>query len=619
MTGVSLEDIEITDVEEHPVTESVKLNGPPGTGKTTESAARVAALLEQHDYELGDVLWATYRKSLAAETLERLAKWGVIDEKELSDPYKGPTRFIGTVHAVGNRLVDGVGDTVGYSEKKEFAAERGLRYDSRSPWDEPPGQTLFDVFDYAANNLIDIHDPAEREEIPQLEQLKDDFRGDIGRAWDAWTAYKREEDVSDFWEQLAEPLRQGVTPSHDIVVIDEFHDAYPLMAKLASTWIEAADVAIVAGDPLQVVNTYAGASPSYFHNLDLPEVELPTAWERPPREHWSVATQLLANAHTPPDVKIDNRGSFREASSPTFDHQSDNGWTLPDADRARSPAWMVREFGTDTMFLTRTQKQATGIARALEKAGVLYETQNSMNIEGWGARDDMSERTALYNALQKAKSLSPGDSDGHGLTRYDEGREDSKDEVVLRAREAAALLDHAGAEWLDGSRAAVTEHANQLEADGTPVTAADIEPYTKPEFWGVYNHGAGAVRRLNKTASRAEGTALKKTDFEALRQALAHNDEPVMSVDTKVYTIHASKGSEAKNVVVYDGITNRIRENMDESERERKNEFRTWYVALTRSRANLFVLRDGFPWMQSFLPSNLLDAAKTAANHGVEA
>lgn len=616
---VELEEIEITGIEEYPANCSVKLNGPPGTGKTTESAARVATLLEEYGYDVSDVLWGTYRRSLATETLERLAEWGVIPESELADPSDGPTRYINTMHAVSSRLVGGAGDVVTYGDKKAFAKKRGLRIERRSPWDEPPGQLLFDVFQYAANNLIDLHKQEERQLVPKLDDLHEEYNGDIGRAWDDWQDYKAQNDKIDFWEQLAAPLRQNIEPSHDIVVIDEYHDAYPLLAKLSEQWIESAETAIVAGDPLQVVNTYAGADPEHYKRVELPEIQLPKAWQRPPREHWAVATSLLKNAHDPPNVEIGNTGSFHVGQSPSFAYDKESGWLVPKPDDARSPAWMINKFGEDTMFLARTQKQATGIARALDSAGVLYETQSSMDIDGWGAREDMSERTAVYNALQKLSGVSAERRTGGGLSRYTENTGETISDIRFRHQEAAALLDHAGATHLSESRSDVTEYANRIENDETVVTGEEIAEYTDPEFWQTYNRGSGAVRHLNKSANRTEGRRLKDHDFEALQAALSRNDEPVLSVDTLVYTIHASKGTEAKNVVVYDGITNRIRSAMRQKGREYNNEWRTWYVALTRSRNNLFVLRDAFDWTVPFLPDSLVATAEQARKGSVEA
>jgi DNA helicase-2/ATP-dependent DNA helicase PcrA len=619
MSDIDLSDIEITGVEEYPANESVKLNGPPGTGKTTESAARVARLLENYEYELGDVLWSTYRHSLAMETLERLAEWGVIPESELSDPTDGPTRYIATTHACANRMVGGVGDMVTWYGRKQFAEGRSLRFDKRDPWDDPPGQLLFQVFDYAANNLLDLHEQTDREQIPMMDDLRDKYPGDVARAFDDWQDYKAQNDKFDFWEQLRAPIDQGVQANKDVVVIDEYHDATPLMAKLSERWIEQAEVAIVAGDPLQVVNTYAGADPEFFERMDLPEILLPKAHKRPPRQHWAAATTVLENAHERPPVEIVNSGSFHVGSSPRFSHSGENGWNVPSPKTPRSPAHMVENYGTDMMFLTRTQRQAAGVARALEKAGILFEVQNSMDVDGWGAKEDMAERTALYNALQRLDGVTPDSGSGSGLMAYSDSDDRSPQDVRLRAREAAAILDHADHKCLSESRSDVTQAANEIVNAETVVSGDDLSEYVEGEFWDVYTRGSGAVRHLNKSGASDTGSDIDDRDREALKAALQRNDDPVRGVETKVYTIHASKGSEAKNVVVYDGITRTIEDGMLESEKTRKNEYRTWYVALTRSRANLFVLRGGFEWTTPFLPETLLDAAEKAHNQGVKA
>jgi DNA helicase-2/ATP-dependent DNA helicase PcrA len=619
MSDINLSDIEITGIEEYGAADSVKLNGPPGTGKTTESAARVARLLDGHDYELGDVLWSTYRHSLAMETLERLAGWGVIPETELADPTKGATRYIATTHACANRMVGGVGDMVTWYDKKQFAEKRGLRFDKRNPWDDPPGQILFRVFDYAANNLLDLHERTDREDIPMMDDLESNYPGNVARAFDDWQDYKAQQGKYDFWEQLRAPIDRDVSANKPVVVIDEYHDATPLMAQLSERWIAQAEVAIVAGDPLQVVNTYAGADPEFFERLDLPEILLPKAHKRPPRQHWAAATAVLENAHSRPPVEIDNSGTFHTADSPRFSHDDEDGWRVPGTKKPRSPGHLVENYGTDMMFLTRTQRQAAGVARALEKAGILFEVQNSMDIDGWGAREDMSERTALYNALQRLDGVAPSAGSNSGLMAYTDADGRTPDDVRLRAREAAAVLDHTNHSYLSESRSDITTAANDILDEDVVVPGDDLAEFVTAEFWDVYTRGNGSVRHLNKSGASDAGSNITGRDREALKAALKRNDEPVRGVETKVYTIHASKGSEAKNVVVYDGVTKTIEKGMLDSEQTRKNEYRTWYVALTRARGNLFVLRDAFGWTEPFLPETLFAAAKEAHERGVNA
>ena len=619
MTLDTLDEVELTGIDEHPPTQSVKLYGPPGTGKTTQSAGRVARLLRDHDYTIGDVAWCTYRRSLADETLNRLCRWGVLPEEQLEKPKEGPTKYISTFHAVASRSVGGVGDMVGWGEKKDFCGLNNLRLRKRHPWDRPPGEMLFQAFNYMANNLLDPHSQKDRNEVPVLDDLMSVKAVDVGVLWDEWQQYKQNHGVHDFYEQLKAPLEAETSPDKDILVIDEYHDATPLMAKLSEYWMSQAEIVILAGDPDQVVNNYAGADPEYFERVDLPEILLDKTY-RVPYEHWSVASSILSNAHTPPQVDRNSSGVFGTFNSPQFLHEEEVGWTVPSEEEPQSPVWFIEEYGSDTMFLARTQKQADGLAVALEQAGVLFKTQNSMDRDGWGASgdSDMSTRTGLYNALQKLSELGANDfNTTTGLSRYANGSGRDPGAVKLRPPEVAAILDHASATTLAQSRDSTTSKIESIEEAGDPVTAEELNHYVKDNFWTTYTSGAASVSKLNKTGNHTEN--LRTRDQQALPPALTRNDDPVDDVETKVYTIHASKGTEASNVVVWDGVTNRIQKGTENDQATLENEWRTWYVALTRASERLFVGRGGFDWMNSWLPGSLKEQAEEANKSGAEA
>lgn len=615
---LALEEIDIQGIEEYPPDTSVKLFGPPGTGKTTNAAARVAKLIEDHGYSIGDVVWITYRKSLALDTLKRLAAWGVIDASELADPGRGSTKFINTAHAVANRVVGGAGEPVGYGDKKAFCEGRNLKYDKSTPWEQPPGQLLFRVFNYAKKNQLDPTDDADLRQIPTVEDLRDKYQGSIPRAYEDWKAYKDANEKIDFWEMLAAPLEAGVTPGKPVLVVDEYHDAYPLMADLAERWADSADVVIVAGDPHQVVNTYDGADPEFYRRMDYPEILLPTTY-RVPYQHWGPAASLLSNAHDPPEVERVSRGRFEVRRSPGFTHSKASGWSVPAPTDEMSPAWLVEEHGDDIMMLTRTTHQLDGVARALERAGILFEVPKSSDANGWQAppNEEMSDRVAIYNALQKITRLEPAsfDAPDAGIQRFTSNEGVDASRVVLEAKEAAALLDHANAKHLTERRADVTDAASSWLTAEESVTAVELDEYVNAEFWGTYTHGHRSVHYLNQRG-QAVGSYFGERDFDALGNALRENDYPTdASLPTKVYTIHASKGNEAETVAVYDGITSRIRESMTRDEAERKNEWRTWYVALTRASSNLLILKHGFDFTKEFLPRGgaLMDSARQGA------
>lgn len=68
-----------------------------------------------------------------------------------------------------------------------------------------------------------------------------------------------------------------------------------------------------------------------------------------------------------------------------------------------------------------------------------------------------------------------------------------------------------------------------------------------------------------------------------------------------VRTIHASKGTEADRVILYDGITPAVRRSMYDSIESRANEHRVWFVGLTRSSSELYLVSDVFDYTDPIL------------------
>jgi DNA helicase-2/ATP-dependent DNA helicase PcrA len=264
------------------------------------------------------------------------------------------------------------------------------------------------------------------------------------------------------------------------------------------------------------------------------------------------------------------------------------------------------------MFLTRTKKQVIGLARHLEAAGIPYATPQTMDNVGWGAGKfgRIPTRTALYNAITKLEGVDTPESARRGFDDFSEAPE-YPTKAVLTGDEAAALLDHTRANYLKESRSDMEDNAAALRGSERRVTTEDLTEYVKPTFWKKYTLGAGAVPNCIKGD-------LSDRDRNAVQAALRVHGDPVDPdhIPTRLYTIHASKGAEARTVVVYDGITGRIADEIEINEEAYRNEYRTWYVALTRAKSNLFVLRDGFEWTEPFLPESLTPIAEEGYAEG---
>ena len=65
------------------------------------------------------------------------------------------------------------------------------------------------------------------------------------------------------------------------------------------------------------------------------------------------------------------------------------------------------------------------------------------------------------------------------------------------------------------------------------------------------------------------------------------NEEPRI----KISTIHAAKGGESENVLLLLDNARKIREAVVKSSKKRDEEHRVWYVGVTRSKRNLYLMR----------------------------
>jgi len=627
----------------HPPSDTVRLNGPPGTGKTTEICKRIGYLIVEENVDPRDITLVTYRRSLADAVKDRLRDWGVFPP-EIAEEVEEKLRewcvlgddeeleFWCTIHAAANRATglfaeasrnqrddSGLGPAV--SEREKVAFCRGVlnvEYYADEPWEDTRGQLLLDLFGYMRNNLLDPMDPSDVRKAPQYDQLVEEWPGvDVAEKWETYQTWKGQRNLYDFYE-LLEHACDGALPPTEVVVIDEYHDATPLMALLSERWINVADTAIIAGDPLQVVNEFRGADPRFFTERlsDIPEILLDTTY-RVPEEHWQAATRMLEQELDAPPVTRIGRGQLIEYRSPGFSYSDENGWQVPSANRPGSPGAVYDEYinGNDdrsTLYLTRTRMQASGVSAALDKAGIPHGGQD--DVSGWTDR-----QVTVCNALQKLKGVPKAygqEGATYGLDKFsDSGTDDVT--VELTATEAAAMLDHGSARHITVTRDEATEIAEDMRDDGTAVSIDAFDEHVKAEYWQKYCAGSSSVTNLVKSGE------LNDSDMRALQNTLQRRDTVVTDEDLKdvrVLTCNASKGSEATDVLVYDGITNRIVSEMERSEATRENEARTWYVALSRSSDRLHIMRGGFEWMVPHLPDNLCrTAAEAAQTNGGEA
>jgi len=190
----------------------------------------------------------------------------------------------------------------------------------------------------------------------------------------------------------------------------------------------------------------------------------------------------------------------------------------------------------------------------------------------------------------------------NGLT--DRGEPNIKN-YSLSVREAELLAKHSHGHYID-DRDDLDDYLNRLNPDTDTVPLTEWNSYITPKWWLRYTNGPASITEL---------VGLPDRDTQAMRKAAERYDLPVGvgDVDTRILTIHASKGVEAADVVVYDGVTGSITDGMEASDLLRENEARTWYVALTRASERLHIIRDAFEYTTSYLPEDLEPQAASIA------
>ena len=75
-----------------------------------------------------------------------------------------------------------------------------------------------------------------------------------------------------------------------------------------------------------------------------------------------------------------------------------------------------------------------------------------------------------------------------------------------------------------------------------------------------------------------------------IREMLRNKEELSKPARVKLSTIHAAKGGEATNVLMIVDNTKKIREAIDKSEDKHDEEHRVWYVGVTRTKQNLYIM-----------------------------
>ncbi|MFC5972614.1 3'-5' exonuclease [Halomarina salina] len=595
--------ISIVDQERVPVDSSVKINGAAGAGKTTQAEERLDEYARQRGgLSLGNLCAISYRRDKGHQLANELAAHDAFEGDE--------TTWLGTIHAVARRLLDAEGHSTSlasYRRQGFCTGELGIDYYGSG--DDPgPGELLFKIRDWLMEQLIDIKRVNECPYYEQFDELYG-YEPHVVEFIDEWAVYKSEHSVHDYDDWLRSVLVFELVPDVEVLYVDEIHDAYPLMMEVLDFWMDAIQneggVVIVTGDPMQVVNSYQGAATETFHDIDLPEVFLPDTW-RVPEQHWMLATDVLSVAHDPPKLTPQTSDGTLAVRSVEYRMHADGD--PPDAPQGISTPETLLEDAlaatdTETVLLeASTTYQLKPIAEYLLRAGYLF-TGSSRSRAWTHENNQTTHRLRLYNALQKLAKYDPEDfaePDGDVLSPY---HGDYANEP-LRLAEAATVLGHVPSEatFADGP---LSVQDLRSEPEQTFIPMREFSRYLTIEASRALVGDAPLEFLDSASINEAVGELL---GVQYLQAALERNENVFdpHQANIALRTFHGAKGQEADHVICFDGITSKTREGYDNFGSEEWREVhRVWYVALTRSKKHLTIVRDAFSFTESFLEEGM--------------
>lgn len=526
-----------------------QISGVAGGGKTTFQVQQIAELLKL-GIPADRIGSSTFTREGRRTMVHRTAKAFDIDPTYLTD-----VGWFKTMHATARRclgvktsqlLTDSPESAKwlsgvfgeGVSTKTATDAETGFPAASSSE------NTIDDAlgwWGYVRNTLCDPRSVIGR--WPELARMGFD------RLWRIIERYERQKWVDgrvDFCDLLLRFVGRRVTrsgveptkPEGDLPQVaawffDEYQDSSRLVHYAARRLGSAESVRyiFVGGDPYQSLYGFAGGDPAFL--LD--------------RRYWGYdSRKLLHFSHRCPSKIIscseqilskcsdyENRGVTCRDTPGLLDYRQFSAAEIAETIDPSQGSWLV---------LARTNALAQRLGRILSDRGIPWESTRG----GSYLSEPRREAAEALLSLQSHERLTPGQW-----------------RSILRTVDEPRLFDGvARLRALD-----VSEPLPTVTRDSLPGASKQFLPWLDSLDWQQTRLPHGRYVRALETSGAAEA----------------------QNPTTRLGTIHSSKGDEADNVLLYDCVTKRCRNNLRTigSNEER----RVWYVGATRARERLVIGR----------------------------
>ena len=573
----------------------------PGTGKTHTLTHRMAYLARQ-DATPGRMLAVTFTNKAASELQSRLA--------DLLDG-QAQQVMVGTFHGICLALM------------RQWSRHASIPFSLNVA--TPDDQERLARAQWPLDNTAQ-----RRRRLEEVARWKASGRsGEIPEAVSAYTRLLRRHGLLDFDDVILETtkllqsdgrFRQSVHERFRYVFVDEYQDINPAQHVLLKILVEGGARITAIGDPNQAIYGFRGADPRYFHTF---EDDFPGAKVQYLKENYRSAASLLdassqvmgasGVATAPPLVAalyVQGHLVIREARSDKAEaeyvvHQiermvggtshfsRDSGRMEDGADPGEE-----RSFG-DIAVLYRVNSQHTSLAEAFDRSGIPYQVAGDTSLIN---RPGVQEMVTLLQ-LGDGRTVTTGSAlrclsstiDGLGDRTVELIEERWKQRTQITIDHVGELMDHPRL-LMKRSRVGVEALLRDLKTINTDLekrTAADIlKNLARTSIWDKLKW---RYPRADESLGELTRYARIETELPVLLDKLLLSREydayGEASEQVNLMTLHAAKGLEFPVVFVVgceDGLMPLQHGGMESDVEEER---RLFYVAMTRARERLYLVR----------------------------
>ena len=593
-----------------------------GTGKTTTLAHRVAWQIIS-GVDPSRMLLLTFTRRAAAEMLKRVEHILLqLDREQLQNPSVADRSFLrqlrgGTFHAVATQILRRFGHLVGLHPDFTIL-DRGDSEDlmnlSRAELNLPKTGSRFplkgtclDIYSRCVNTQQQL-EIVLRKWFPWCHEHEEL----LAKLFSSYAENKEQQRVLDFddlllfWHALAASADGGevLRQQFDCILVDEYQDTNVLQAGILKQMAPKGQGVTAVGDDAQSVYSFRAATVRNI--LDFPD-QFPGTVVLPLEQNYR-STQRILDATNLVIAEAEERHQ-KELWSDRGDGAMPVLVTCADED-AQS------EYLIDRVLEQREK------GSALKKQAVLFRaSHHSMSLEA-----ELSRRNIPFHKYGGLKFLETAHiKDTLAFLRMAENPFDAvavfRVLVLLpgigqvKAGSLAAMLRESGGRfdawesWTPPS--ALTDHwpkfvgmmtrlamRSQKSSAGPATDLHDIRTFYTPLAEAHYDNVKARLNDLkqleviaSRYSTRGEFLSQMTLDPPASTQDLA--DDPWLDEDYLILsTIHSAKGLEWDSVFVIHAADGNIPSDMaTDTPEEVEEERRLFYVAMTRARNNLYVLR----------------------------